>query len=67
MGSVEKAVDASSRGSQSVVMVTCAECGKLSTRYWLGWRASRSDGPELDEPPALAFYCQSCQGRPFGG
>ena len=63
----DEAVDASGRGNHNVVMVKCAECGKLSSRYWLGWRAYRSDDPELDEPPALAFYCKSCAEREFGG
>jgi hypothetical protein len=30
-----------------------------------GWRAYRSDDPELDEPPALAFYCPDCAAREF--
>jgi hypothetical protein len=63
MASHEQGVDASGRGPQSVVMVTCAECGKLSSRYWLVWRTSRSDDPDLDGPPALAFYCNSCAGQ----
>lgn len=60
-------VDASGRGHQCVVMVTCAECGKLSSRYVVGWRDYRSDDPNLGESPELAFYCTTCAGRAFGG
>lgn len=58
--------DASDRGSHSVRLVECAECGELSDAHRSGWRAYRSDDPELDEPPALAFSCQRCAERTFG-
>jgi hypothetical protein len=60
-------VDASHRGNHTVVAVKCAQCGKLSSGYWLGWRAYRSDDPELDESPGLAFFCLPCAEREFGG
>jgi DNA-directed RNA polymerase subunit M/transcription elongation factor TFIIS len=46
--------------------VHCAECGSSSGLYWRGWRACRTDEPETDEPPALAFYCPTCAEREFG-
>jgi hypothetical protein len=46
--------------------VRCAECGSSSGLRWTGWRAYRSDDPETDEPPALAFYCPTCAEREFG-
>jgi len=47
-------------------IVSCEECGCLSGLRWAGWRAYRTDGPELDEPPALGFYCPSCAAAEFG-
>jgi hypothetical protein len=47
-------------------VVGCVECGRLSDRYWSGWRAYRVDGPELDELPALGFYCPACAEAEFG-
>ena len=46
--------------------VHCAECKSSSGLYWHGWKAYRTDNPELDEPPALAFYCPACSDREFG-
>lgn len=31
-----------------------------------GWRGYRTDDPELDEPPELAFYCPPCAVAEFG-
>ena len=60
-------MDASDRGIQAKVNVeTCVECGCLSGLRWAGWRAYRTDDPELDEPPALGFYCPACAEREFG-
>jgi hypothetical protein len=53
--------------SQQAPIVACAQCRCLSGLRWAGWRAYRVDDPELDEPPALAFYCPSCAEREFGG
>jgi hypothetical protein len=47
-------------------MVKCAECGKLSSGHWVGWGAYRTEDPEIDEPPELAFYCPQCASREFG-
>ena len=62
-----RAVDASSRDlqQQRANVATCAECRSLSGLRWAGWRAYRTDDPELDEPPALAFYCPACSEREF--
>jgi hypothetical protein len=60
--------NASSRDHQHVrdTSVRCAECKSSSGLYWQGWRALRVDDPEIDEPPALAFYCPTCAEREFG-
>ena len=47
--------------------IHCIECKSSSGLYWSGWKAFRTEDPELDEPPALAFYCPSCASREFGG
>jgi hypothetical protein len=59
-------MNASSRGRLRVDPVNCPQCGTTSSGSWLGWRAYRSDDPELDEPPALAFFCPACSEREFG-
>jgi hypothetical protein len=59
-------MNASSRGRLRVDPVNCPQCGTTSSGNWLGWRAYRSDDPELDEPPALAFFCPACSEREFG-
>lgn len=46
--------------------IHCIECGISSGLYWYGWRAIRSDDPELGETPALAFYCPACAMVEFG-
>jgi hypothetical protein len=46
--------------------VTCVECGCPSSAGWVGWRAYRVDDPELDEPPALGFYCPTCAEAEYG-
>jgi hypothetical protein len=55
-------VDASSRDlqKQKANVATCALCGTLSGLRWAGWRAYRTDDPDLDESPALALYCPAC-------
>jgi hypothetical protein len=62
---MEHAMNAGRRGYQRVLLATCTECRTSSDPSWRGWRAYRSDDPELDEPPALAFYCRSCAQREF--
>jgi len=54
------------QGEHTVRTVACCECGISSGAYWVGWRAYRTDDPETDEPPALAFYCPACADREFG-
>lgn len=46
----------------------CCECGALSPEepVAVGWRACRCDDPEVEEEPALAFYCPACAVREFG-
>ncbi|HJU35921.1 MAG TPA: hypothetical protein VJ716_00695 [Gaiellaceae bacterium] len=46
-------------------VVACVECGRRSGAGWVGWCAYRVDDPELDEPPALAFYCPECAAAEF--
>ena len=50
-----------------VNLLRCAECGSLSGLYARGWRACRIDDPDLEEPPALAFFCPACSSREFDG
>ncbi len=47
-------------------VLACAECPRVSTATARGWRAYRTDDAELDEAPALAFYCPECTRREFG-
>jgi hypothetical protein len=47
-------------------LVDCVECGRRSDSGWVGWRAYRVDDPELDEPPALGFFCPPCAEAEFG-
>jgi hypothetical protein len=54
------------RPQRTVNIVHCQECGCASSLSWWGWRGYRTDDPELDEPPALAFYCPACAEREFG-
>ena len=63
---ISQTVSASGRGNHTVVAVKCADCSKLSSGYWVGWRAYRSDDPGLDSSPTLAFYCLDCAKREFG-
>jgi hypothetical protein len=49
-----------------VHVFACAECPRVSSAFAAGWRAYRTDDPELDEPPELAFYCPNCARREFG-
>jgi hypothetical protein len=55
-----------SRFMSALGVVACAECRRLSDRYWSGRRAYRVDDPEYGEPPALAFYCPACAAAEFG-
>jgi hypothetical protein len=68
VNSGDRTENASSRDHQHIrsTSVRCAECTSSSGLYWQGWRALRVDDPEIDEPPALAFYCPTCAEREFG-
>jgi hypothetical protein len=44
----------------------CVECGALSDRKALGWRAYIAFIEEDDEPPEVAVYCPDCVEREFG-
>jgi len=46
-------------------VAVCVECGCRSGAGWVGWRAYRVDDPELDELPALGFYCPDCAEAEF--
>ncbi len=54
------------RVREQLRVVACVECGSLSDSGWRGWGAYRVDDPELDEPPALGFYCPACAEAEFG-
>ena len=58
--------NAAGKSKRAVSLVHCQECGCASSLRWWGWRAYRTDDPELSEPPALAFYCPACAEREFG-
>ena len=49
-----------------VHVLACVECPRVSSFSARGWKAYRTDDPENDEPPALAFYCPECAEREFG-
>jgi hypothetical protein len=52
--------------SGDVHILACVECLRVSSLSARGWKAFRSDDPETNEPPRLAFYCPDCAGREFG-
>jgi predicted RNA-binding Zn-ribbon protein involved in translation (DUF1610 family) len=58
--------DGLSRLMSALGVVACVECRRIGDPEWCGWRAYRFDDPELDEPPALAFYCPACAEAEFG-
>jgi hypothetical protein len=49
-----------------VHVLACAECPRVSSVSARGWKAFRSDDPEVDEQPRLSFYCPECARREFG-
>jgi hypothetical protein len=51
--------------TQHLAEVRCAECGCSSRPGWPGWRAYRTDDPELHEASALALFCPQCAEREF--
>ena len=50
-----------------VHVLACAECPRVSSVSARGWKAFRTDDPELDELPQLSFYCPECARREFSG
>ncbi len=44
----------------------CTECGAVGEADAPGWRGYRTDEPETDDVPAIAFYCAYCAIREFG-
>jgi hypothetical protein len=48
-----------------VNQLRCAECGYVSGLYAIGWRGYRTDDPEVQEPPTVAFFCPTCAAREF--
>ena len=48
-----------------VHVLACAECPRVSSVSARGWKAFRTDDPELDELPQLSFYCPECARREF--
>jgi hypothetical protein len=49
-----------------VHVLACVACPRVSTATARGWKAYRTDDPENEEPPELAFYCSDCSKREFG-
>jgi hypothetical protein len=49
----------------NVNLLRCAQCGSISGLAANGWRGYRTDDPELDLEPALAFFCPACSTREF--
>jgi hypothetical protein len=52
--------------SQDVHVLACAECPRVSSVTARGWKAYRTDDPEINEPARLSFYCPECARREFG-
>ena len=51
--------------ADEVHVLACTECARVSSATARGWRAYRSDDPEAEELPKLAFYCPECARREF--
>ena len=49
-----------------VHVLACAECPRVSSVTARGWKGYRTDEPETDDPPQVAFYCPACARREFG-
>jgi hypothetical protein len=52
--------------AEKVHLLSCAQCGSVSSLFASGWRGCRIDDPETDEEPALTFFCPSCWTSEFG-
>jgi hypothetical protein len=44
----------------------CVECGVTADDHAEGWRGYRTDEPDTNDSPEVAFYCPSCAEREFG-
>ena len=47
-------------------MLACAEYPRMSSVTARGWKGYRTDEPETDEPPQLAFCCPAGARCEFG-
>ena len=66
MGDDHQAMERRRATGQDVHVLACAECPRVSSVSARGWKAFRSDDPEVDEHPRLSFYCPECAEREFG-
>jgi hypothetical protein len=48
-----------------VNLLRCVQCGSISGLHAAGWRGYRIDDPDIDEEPALGFFCPTCAAREF--
>jgi hypothetical protein len=62
----EESVETGRARLQRMEIATCIECKTTSGPRWRGWRAYRTDDPDLDGPPTLTLYCPTCAEREFG-
>jgi hypothetical protein len=51
--------------ASEIHLLRCAQCRSVSGLYARGWRGYRTDDPDLDERPSLAFFCPACSAREF--
>jgi hypothetical protein len=56
----DPAVETDRTANGNVHVLACAECLRVSSATADGWRGYRSDDPEKEEPPRLAFFCPEC-------
>jgi hypothetical protein len=59
-------MDTDHRTSETMHVLACADCPRVSSAGARGWKAYRTDDPWELEPTALAFYCPDCARRAFG-
>jgi hypothetical protein len=48
-----------------VNLLRCAQCGSISGLRASGWRGYRTDDPDVDREPTLAFFCPACSAHEF--
>jgi hypothetical protein len=66
VGDDHQAMERRRATDQDVHVLACVECPRVSSVSARGWKAFRSDDPEVDEQPRLSFYCPACAEREFG-